>query len=110
MRFPGGRSAWHGALIGAVVATVPAWLHAQDRRAVTPVLDSWWSRTSHHSPGKWGVVVADQSGTVLWQVNQDEPMIPASTVKVLTTGFARTSVVGDASRPRSMMSRNSSLL
>ncbi|MGH7581958.1 MAG: D-alanyl-D-alanine carboxypeptidase/D-alanyl-D-alanine endopeptidase [Gemmatimonadales bacterium] len=80
------------------MATVPAWAHAQTSSAVMPVLKSWWARTSHHSPGKWGVVVADQSGTVLWQVNQDEPMIPASTVKVLTTGFARTSVGGDARR------------
>ncbi len=40
----------------------------------------------------------DQAGHVLWQVNQDEPMIPASTVKVLTTGFTRTAVGGDARR------------
>ncbi len=73
-------------------------LQAQSAASVTPVMDAWWARTSHRSPGKWGIVVADQSGKVLWQVNQAEPMIPASTVKVLTTGFARTAVGGDARR------------
>lgn len=78
--------------------TAVAGLSAQTAAAVTPVLDSWWARTSHQSPGTWGIVVADQAGHVLWQVNQDEPMIPASTVKVLTTGFARSEVGGDARR------------
>ena len=80
------------------LAAVAARLPAQAASAITPVLDNWWARTSHRSPGTWGVVVADQSGHVLWEVNQDEPMIPASTVKVLTTGFARTAVGGDARR------------
>lgn len=71
---------------------------AQEAAAVTPVLDAWWNRTSRYSPGDWGIVVADQSGHVLWQVNQNQPLIPASTVKVLTTGFARTAVGGDARR------------
>ena len=73
-------------------------LPAQSAASVAPVLDAWWARTRHRSPGKWGIVVADQAGRVLWQVNQAEPMIPASTVKVLTTGFARTAVGGDARR------------
>ncbi|HEY3933306.1 MAG TPA: D-alanyl-D-alanine carboxypeptidase/D-alanyl-D-alanine-endopeptidase [Gemmatimonadales bacterium] len=87
------------ALIVAVpLATRAPRLSAQSAAAVTPVLDAWWSRTSHRSPGTWGVVVADQNGHVLWQVNEDNPMIPASTVKVLTTGFTRTAVGGDARR------------
>ena len=78
----------------AAAGTLPA----QSAASVTPTLDAWWAKTSHRSPGKWGIVVADQTGRVLWQVNQDEPMIPASTVKVLTTGYARTAVGGDARR------------
>ena len=83
-----------------LIAVAAAWpkLPAQSPASVAPVLDAWWARTSHRSPGDWGVVVADQTGRVLWQVNQDTPMIPASTVKVLTTGFARTAVGGDARR------------
>ena len=73
-------------------------LPAQSPSSVAPVLDAWWAKTSHRSPGKWGIVVADQNGRVLWQVNESEPMIPASTVKVLTTGFARTAVGGEARR------------
>lgn len=80
-------------LTGAVLE-----LPAQTAASVAPVLNAWWAKTSHRSPGKWGVVVADQTGRVLWQVNEAEPMIPASTVKVLTTGFARTAVGGDARR------------
>jgi D-alanyl-D-alanine carboxypeptidase/D-alanyl-D-alanine-endopeptidase (penicillin-binding protein 4) len=82
----------------AITAALAAKLPAQTAASVAPVLDAWWARTSHRSPGDWGVVVADQNGRVLWQVNQDEPLIPASTVKVLTTGFARTAVGGDARR------------
>jgi D-alanyl-D-alanine carboxypeptidase/D-alanyl-D-alanine-endopeptidase (penicillin-binding protein 4) len=44
------------------------------------------------------VVVADLTGNVLWQVNASEPLLPASTVKLLTTGFARTNVGADARR------------
>jgi D-alanyl-D-alanine carboxypeptidase/D-alanyl-D-alanine-endopeptidase (penicillin-binding protein 4) len=78
----------------ALVARLPA----QTPASVSPVLDAWWARAHNRAPGDWGVVVADQNGHVLWQVNQDEPMIPASTVKVLTTGFTRTAVGGDARR------------
>ncbi|MES1259315.1 MAG: D-alanyl-D-alanine carboxypeptidase, partial [Gemmatimonadota bacterium] len=81
-----------------VLTAALAKLPAQTAASVAPVLDSWWAKTSHRSPGKWGIVVADQNGKVLWQINQSEPMIPASTVKVLTTGFARTAVGGDARR------------
>jgi len=73
-------------------------MSAQTVASVAPVLDAWWARTSQRSHGTWGIVVADQTGKVLWQVNESEPMIPASTVKVLTTGFARTAVGGDARR------------
>jgi D-alanyl-D-alanine carboxypeptidase/D-alanyl-D-alanine-endopeptidase (penicillin-binding protein 4) len=48
--------------------------------------------------GRWGVAVADQQGKILWSVNLDVPFVPASTVKLLTTGFARAMVGGDARR------------
>src|ERR1043165_1307970 len=81
-----------------LVSAGSARLAAQSAASVTPVLDAWWARTSHRSPGTWGVVVADKTGKVLWEINEDEPMIQASTVKGLTTGFARTAVGGDARR------------
>jgi D-alanyl-D-alanine carboxypeptidase/D-alanyl-D-alanine-endopeptidase (penicillin-binding protein 4) len=45
------------------------------------------------------VVVATQQGEVIWSVNGSEPLVPASTVKLLTTGFTRTMVGANARRP-----------
>ncbi|HET9133229.1 MAG TPA: D-alanyl-D-alanine carboxypeptidase/D-alanyl-D-alanine-endopeptidase [Gemmatimonadales bacterium] len=61
-------------------------------------VDAWYQSTQRRAPGTWGVVVADQTGRVLWSVNATEPMTPASTVKLLTTGFARTVVGANARR------------
>ncbi|HEY4102138.1 MAG TPA: D-alanyl-D-alanine carboxypeptidase/D-alanyl-D-alanine-endopeptidase [Gemmatimonadales bacterium] len=92
------------AAITALLVAVPAAAHAPRLQAqttaadVTPVMNAWWTRASHRAPGTWGIVIADQTGKVLWQMNADTPMIPASTAKVLTTGFTRTEVGGDARR------------
>lgn len=67
--------------------------------ALQESLDQWYAGAARSAPGVWGVAVADQNGTILWSVRPDEPLIPASTVKVLTTGFARTVLGGDARRP-----------
>jgi D-alanyl-D-alanine carboxypeptidase/D-alanyl-D-alanine-endopeptidase (penicillin-binding protein 4) len=66
---------------------------------VVAQLEAWYANAQRRAPGRWGVVVADQGGTVLWSVNPRTALIPASTVKLLTTGFARTVVGGDAHRP-----------
>lgn len=70
-----------------------------DVPALQQSLDEWYAGAARSAPGVWGVAVADQSGTVLWSVRADEPLVPASTVKVLTTGFARSVLGGDARRP-----------
>ena len=67
--------------------------------ALQESLDQWYAGAARSAPGVWGVAVADQTGTILWSVRPDEPLVPASTVKVLTTGFARTVLGGDARRP-----------
>jgi D-alanyl-D-alanine carboxypeptidase/D-alanyl-D-alanine-endopeptidase (penicillin-binding protein 4) len=59
---------------------------------------SWYPLAVKLARGKWGVAVADQQGRILWSVNLDAPFVPASTVKLLTTGFARSLVGGDARR------------
>lgn len=80
----------------ALMATAP--VAAQS--AVTPeALEAWYTATRRTAPGTWGVVIADQTGEIIWSVNPWEPMTPASTVKVLTTGFARTTLGGEARRP-----------
>jgi D-alanyl-D-alanine carboxypeptidase/D-alanyl-D-alanine-endopeptidase (penicillin-binding protein 4) len=69
-------------------------LHGQQAAAADPTLqeqlNAWYSRTARRVPGEWGVAVADQRGQLVWGVNATRPMMPASTVKLFTTGFART--------------------
>ncbi len=60
-------------------------------------LAAWYESASRRAPGQWGVAVADESGRMLWSANPDQPLVPASTVKLFTTGFAR-SVLGGAAR------------
>src|SRR4249920_498603 len=59
---------------------------------------AWYPMALKLARGKWGVAVADQQGRILWSANLDVPFVPASTVKLLTTGFARSLVGGDARR------------
>jgi D-alanyl-D-alanine carboxypeptidase/D-alanyl-D-alanine-endopeptidase (penicillin-binding protein 4) len=42
--------------------------------------------------------VADETGRLLWSVSPDQPLVPASTVKLFTTGFARSVLGGTARR------------
>lgn len=61
-------------------------------------LTTWYETAFTRAPGKWGIAVADQNGRMLWSVNPDEPLVPASTVKLFTTGFARSVLGGSARR------------
>jgi D-alanyl-D-alanine carboxypeptidase/D-alanyl-D-alanine-endopeptidase (penicillin-binding protein 4) len=85
-----------GLLVGALVG---ARLSAQELpRTLKLQLDQWYRTARRSAPGTWGIAVADQSGKVLWSVNPDLSLVPASTVKLLTTGYARTVLGGDARR------------
>lgn len=75
------------------------WTPASSQVAVSEQLETWYTQALKRAPGLWGVVVADENGDVLWSVNGDQPMTPASTVKVLTTGFARSRLGGEARLP-----------
>ncbi|HRP08943.1 MAG TPA: D-alanyl-D-alanine carboxypeptidase/D-alanyl-D-alanine-endopeptidase, partial [Gemmatimonadales bacterium] len=75
------------------------WSPLLAQQGVTEQLESWYAAAREQAPGLWGVVVADEKGEVLWSVNGSEPMVPASTVKLLTTGFARSVVGSEARRP-----------
>ena len=59
-------------------------------------LDRWFSRAARQVPGEWGVAVADARGQLVWGVNATRPLVPASTVKLFTTGFARSVLGGEA--------------
>ncbi len=70
--------------------TDPEWLAGR--------MASWYRGTRRAAPGAWGVAIADQTGRLLWSTNPDRPLMPASTVKLFTTGFARTVLGGTARR------------
>lgn len=74
----------------AAQSGVPASATLQDQ------LNGWYKRAARAAPGEWGVAVADEQGRLLWGVNPASPMIPASTVKLFTAGFARSTLGGDA--------------
>ena len=79
-------------------------LHAQtDASWLADRMSTWYRTTTRRAPGDWGIAVADGSGRLLWSVRPDEPMVPASTVKLFTTGFARTMLGGDARRSTRVM-------
>jgi D-alanyl-D-alanine carboxypeptidase/D-alanyl-D-alanine-endopeptidase (penicillin-binding protein 4) len=60
-------------------------------------VEDWFRRTAERTPqGEWGIVVAAMDGRVLWSVNPELELIPASTAKVFTTGFARSRMGGGA--------------
>lgn len=96
-----------GVMLGVALlgGATPGALHSQ-LPSTTPTattsmqqdLDAWFRRASQRAPGSWGIVVATQDGQLVWATNPTTPLIPASTVKVFTTGFARTVVGPDARR------------
>jgi len=60
-------------------------------------LDTWYAKAARATKGTWGIAVATLDGQLLWGVQPTRPMIPASTVKLFTTGYAR-SVLGSTAR------------
>lgn len=86
--------------LAALLQMPSAPLPAQtDATWLTGRLDSWYHRAQRSAPGEWGIAVADQNGQLLWSANPDQPLMPASTVKLFTTGFARSVLGGGARRP-----------
>lgn len=95
-----------GVMLGAALCGVAAPRPAPAQfaaPAATPVptlqqqLDEWYRRASRLAPGTWGIAIASPDGRLLWGMNPTTPLIPASTVKIFTTGYAR-SIVGPAAR------------
>jgi D-alanyl-D-alanine carboxypeptidase/D-alanyl-D-alanine-endopeptidase (penicillin-binding protein 4) len=72
--------------------------HAREGRTIQEQLTTWFARAARAAPGTWAVAVASLDGQLIWSVDATRPMIPASTVKLFTTGFARSVVGGDARR------------
>ncbi len=100
MALPGFRPRALGSLILAAGLVPAASSVAQRLPTETPVLTSqleqWYRAARRRAPGEWGVAIANQDGFLVWGVEPTRAMIPASTVKLFTTGFARSVLGGDA--------------
>jgi D-alanyl-D-alanine carboxypeptidase/D-alanyl-D-alanine-endopeptidase (penicillin-binding protein 4) len=60
-------------------------------------VEDWFRRTvARTGDGEWGIAIGTMSGRVLWSVNPELPLIPASTAKIFTTGFTRARAGGGA--------------
>jgi D-alanyl-D-alanine carboxypeptidase/D-alanyl-D-alanine-endopeptidase (penicillin-binding protein 4) len=79
--------------------SVPAWAQAPGQDWLDQKMGGWYGAAFRAAPGHWGIAVADQDGQLLWSLNPDDALIPASTVKVFTTGFARSVLGSTARRP-----------
>jgi D-alanyl-D-alanine carboxypeptidase/D-alanyl-D-alanine-endopeptidase (penicillin-binding protein 4) len=85
-------------LVALVLASAPRLAAQTDPEWLTARMAAWYQDASRKAPGQWGIAIADPSGQMLWSVNPDEPLVPASTVKLFTTGFARSVLGGTARR------------
>jgi len=93
-------------LLACIAAPASAGVHpkrAHESRTIQEQLTTWFARALRAAPGTWAVAVASLDGQLIWSVDATRPMIPASTVKLFTTGFARSVVGGDARRQTRVM-------
>src|SRR3954467_5753563 len=85
-----------------VMAGLAGWANAlpaqTDSRWLGSRMNDWYAEASRSAPGDWGIAVADQAGQRLWSFNADASLMPASTVKLFTTGYARSVLGGNARR------------
>lgn len=60
-------------------------------------VEEWYRRTSERTgDGEWGIAIGTIGGRVLWSVNSELELIPASTAKLFTVGFSRARAGGGA--------------
>src|SRR3954464_419961 len=80
------------------LSSLPATLAAQDFTAVERLkVDDWYRKTSDRTTdGEWGIAIGTMGGRVLWSVNSELQLIPASTAKLFTVGFSRARAGGGA--------------
>jgi serine-type D-Ala-D-Ala carboxypeptidase/endopeptidase (penicillin-binding protein 4) len=81
----------------AVLLSSGSVLEAQtDAQWIGSRMNEWYVTASRRAPGDWGIAIADQSGQMLWSYNAEASLMPASAVKLFTTGYARTILGGTA--------------
>src|SRR6476620_10991926 len=53
-------------------------------------IQDWYVRTVERTgDGQWGMAIGTMDGRILWSLNPELELIPASTAKLFTTGFTR---------------------
>lgn len=53
-------------------------------------VEDWFRRTTERTrDGEWGIAIGTMGGRVLWSMNPDLELVPASTAKLFTVGFTR---------------------
>jgi serine-type D-Ala-D-Ala carboxypeptidase/endopeptidase (penicillin-binding protein 4) len=84
------------ALLSAVL--VAHRLSAQELTATELVrVEDWFRQTqSRTGDGEWGIAIGSMNGRVLWSINPELELIPASTAKLFTVGFSRARAGGGA--------------
>jgi D-alanyl-D-alanine carboxypeptidase/D-alanyl-D-alanine-endopeptidase (penicillin-binding protein 4) len=60
-------------------------------------IQDWYVRTVERTgDGQWGMAIGTMDGRILWSLNPELELIPASTAKLFTTGFTRATAGGGA--------------
>jgi D-alanyl-D-alanine carboxypeptidase len=86
-------------LLLSLLCTSTSRLQGQvDPQWVTSRMSVWYAQAARTAPGEWGIAIADQGGRMLWSLNPDQVLMPASAVKLFTTGYARSVLGGTARR------------
>jgi PBP4 family serine-type D-alanyl-D-alanine carboxypeptidase len=85
-------------LVFSAISSLTARVAAQDLTAAERLrVDDWYRKTSDRTgDGEWGIAIGTMGGRVLWSVNSELQLIPASTAKLFTVGFSRARAGGGA--------------
>jgi serine-type D-Ala-D-Ala carboxypeptidase/endopeptidase (penicillin-binding protein 4) len=60
-------------------------------------VEQWFRQTADRTgDGQWGIAIGSMNGRVLWSMNPELELIPASTAKLFTLGFTRARTGGGA--------------
>ncbi len=79
------------------LAALPAQAAAQAiPAAVAQALEAWYTQAQRSAPGQWGIAIVSSDGRLVWAANPNQPLVPASTTKIFTTGYARSVLGGEA--------------
>ena len=87
-----------GMLVFCALSSLTVRVAAQDLTAAERLrVDDWYRKTSDRTgDGEWGIAIGTMGGRVLWSVNSELQLIPASTAKLFTVGFSRARAGGGA--------------